>query len=278
MSMSISEVLVFIATNSRVCAEPMKFIEQYRLPAKIVRLDSEEARSIAANGKYFQVTVVPTMVVIYDDGNTQVFVGAQKITQWMGMMMKRSRRDDPDHSERERGVTSYLPAGGNMYGPRPNPPRPKHFQGRGTIPDDPTGGRYNTDPEWSEEPYQEEPPPSRPSPTPPPQRRMVVEEDEPEEEPQEEPPTKKRAKSASKQKTPKRKKKPPVRFEEPEVEVEYIEEPPVSASPPPSSSRGQKTPKKPPSRMNGIYSMAKQMEKDRTASLGYKEEELPRYH
>ena len=121
ISMSISEVLLFVASNSRMCRPCIEFIHHHKFPAQIVRLDSEEARSAAASGEFFQITVVPTMVVNYEDGNTQLFVGAPKIVQWMTQLINRSKPRPED--ERERGVTSYLPAGGNMYGPRPNPPR-----------------------------------------------------------------------------------------------------------------------------------------------------------
>lgn len=255
--MSISDVLLFVASNSKTCIPCVEYVTRYRIPAKIVRLDSEEARRSAANGPFFQVTVVPTMVVIYEDGNTQLFTGAPKITQWMKMMISRSE------TESERGVTSYLPAGGNMYGPRPNPPRPDRFQT-----------------EFPEEEYMEEEPKKRP-------KMFVVEEDEPEEEPEEEPEVQKKArkpKKSSKKKEPlpppeappkpKKKKKPPVNFEETEkeVEVEYIED-----EPQPQPQLKQKGKKPPPSRMSNIYATAKQMEIDRQGSLGYREEDLPHY-
>lgn len=248
--MSISEVLLFIATNSRICMSCMEFIRRYNLPIEVVRLDSEESRTAAANGTYFQVTVVPTMVVIYEDGNTQLFIGAPKITQWLTMLISNS--NSKPEQEKERGVTSYMPAGGNMYGPKPNPPRRK----------------------YQPDPYDEVDPELRSRPS-----RILVEEDEPEQEaePEEvEQPRKKSSKSKSTKKvipTPqkkKRKKKPPVDFEESEkeVEIEYIEDHPPPSSPPQ---------KRPPSRMHSIYANAKKMEQDRKASLGYKEEDLPHY-
>ena len=260
--MSIAEVLLFIATNSRSCSACMEFIERHGLPVKVVRLDSEEARNIAANGTYFQITAVPTMVVIYDDGNTQLFTGAPKITQWLTMLIK---RQEP---EKERGVTSYTPAGGNMYGPRPNPPRPRYIP----EPEDqqPQGHQpQGHQPQGHYQDHQRRPPTS-----------YVVEEDEPEEEPPK-PKPKKKTKPAPEpvKKAPKKKKKPPVQFEEEpeEVEVEYIEEPPKPSSRAGAKVNSNPKAKKNPSRMTGVIDKAKQMEQDRKNSLGYREEDLPHY-
>jgi hypothetical protein len=252
ISMSISEVLLFIATNSKACAGCVEFVEQNRFPVQVVRLDSEEVRKQVANGPYFQISHVPTLIVTYQDGNTQLFVGSPKIVQWMTMIIKRSR----DAAEPERGVTSYTPAGGNMYGPRPNPPRPSY-------PSEPVRRGYIED----DEPYQEPPGLKREPP-----RRLVVEEDEPETEVEDLPPRKKKTKTKPPPKNSKKKKKPPVNFEEQdpsqEVEVEYIQE---------DNPKRPPQPKRPPSKMNSIYNVAKQMEQDRKDSLGYREEDLPRY-
>lgn len=246
--MSIAEVLLFIATNSRACAPCIEFKSHHRFPAQIIRLDTESARDQATNGSFFQITSVPTMVVIYNDGNTQLFVGSPKIIQWMTMIIK-SEKEAPVNS-----LNAYTPAGGNMYGPRPNPPRP--FQ------DD----------------YRE----------PPPAKRTIIEEygeEEEEEEYEEEeeftPPPKvqKKKKPAPPVKPKKSKKKPPVRFEEnEEEEVEFFE----SEAPKPKSKKPPKVvsapPKKQqPSRMANLEEMAKRMEQERKSSLGYKEEDLPKY-
>lgn len=234
--MSISEVLLFIATNSRECAGTMDFKERHKFPAQIVRLDSSETRSIAANGKYFQVTSVPSMVVIYDDGNTQMFVGTPKIIQWMTMIIKSTRSQGVEEKRVVPTPGRYFPAGG-------------------------TRGPVNREESFPPEDRDREP------------RTVYIEEDEEvwEEEPAPKPKSKPKAKPKPKAKTkaPLKKKKPPVRFEEEseqEIEVEYIA--PEAPSP---------TQKRQPSRMSGIYNAAKQMEHDRKASLGYKEEDLPRY-
>lgn len=250
--MSISEVLLFIATNSRACVPCIEFKTHHRFPAQIIRLDSESAREQATNGSFFQITSVPTMVVIYNDGNTQMFVGSPKIIQWMSMIIKSEKEESTNN------LAAYNPAGGNMYGPRPTPPRPP-FQ------DD----------------YRE----------PAPVKRTVIEEygEEDEYEEEEEPEFVKPVPKAPKKKpTPavkpkKSKKKPPVRFEEPEEEepeeeVEYFE-PKVPKTKTKKQPKAASAPlkKQQPSQMNGLMEEARRMEQDRKSSLGYREEDLPKY-
>lgn len=240
--MSISEVLLFIATNSRACAPCIEFKTHHRFPAQIIRLDSESAREQATNGSFFQITSVPTMVVIYNDGNTQMFVGSPKIIQWMSMIIKTEKEESASN------LAAYNPAGGNMYGPRPNPPRPLQDEYR-----EPPPVKRTVIEEYGEEEYEEEEPEFvKPAPKVPKKKPMPV------------------------VKPKKSKKKPPVRFEEPEEEVEYFEsKAPKTKKQPKEASVPLK--KQQPSRMNGLMEEARRMEQDRKSSLGYREEDLPKY-
>jgi len=87
--MSIAEAILFVTSTSRASVPCLQFIAQYKLPVIPVRLDTPEAREKAANGKYFQITVVPTLVITYVDGNIQLFVGTEKIIQWMKSALSR---------------------------------------------------------------------------------------------------------------------------------------------------------------------------------------------
>jgi hypothetical protein len=92
MLMSVSEAILFIASNSRACLPTLSLIEHTGLPVEIVRLDTSQSRQIAMTGKYFQIRAVPTLVVVYSDGNLQLFVGAPKINQWLSMITQPSAR------------------------------------------------------------------------------------------------------------------------------------------------------------------------------------------
>jgi hypothetical protein len=93
---AIQDVTVFISTSSRACRMCLEMFKRYRVPAQIVRLDTQEARDIAQSGEFFQITHVPTMVVTYEDGNTQLFMGAPKIESWVASMVRPQRAPEPE--------------------------------------------------------------------------------------------------------------------------------------------------------------------------------------
>ncbi len=226
------------------------------MPMQVVRLDTESSRKAAANGKFFQITTVPTMVIMYEDGNTQLFLGAPKIIQWLTAMIKSASAGARKEQQAPRQEQQ------NMYGPISDSyPRPR----RQVIDE-------GEDMDATPIPIEEE----DDLPPPPPQRRpaqrkapVVVEEDYPEEEPEEEEP----------QEKPKSKKKSKAKSRRKPVVVE--EDDSVAAKRRMAKDKLNKaasTKSKPlSSRMKDVYSVAKQMEADMKNSLGYKEEELPHY-
>lgn len=86
--MSINNVLLFVSSTSQSSISPIKFIREHNLPVLIVRLDTIEDRIKAANGQYFKITEVPTLVVFYADDTLQLFVGSDKIMTWMNAIVK----------------------------------------------------------------------------------------------------------------------------------------------------------------------------------------------
>jgi hypothetical protein len=65
------------------------------MPAKIVRLDTEEDRQRAKSGAYFQINEVPTLLVIYSDSNIELFTGTRKILTWMSNIVNSSKKSQP---------------------------------------------------------------------------------------------------------------------------------------------------------------------------------------
>jgi hypothetical protein len=106
-TMAVADLILFVASNSRPSLHTLSVVERMRIPVNVVKLDTAEARQTAMKGKYFQITNVPTLVVIYADGNLQLFVGAPKINQWIGMLQgeggggDRSREDAPEAKREE---------------------------------------------------------------------------------------------------------------------------------------------------------------------------------
>ena len=212
--MSISEAVLFITSNSRACIPCINFIRHTGLPIDIVRLDTEELRRAAMMGKFFQVTMVPTLVVSYVDDNIQMFVGSPKIMQWLSMITKPEPAHEHEDMEEDR-----------IRERRPPPP-------------------------VEEDRIRERRPPP-------------VEEDEPDTVVIEEAPSKKRG--------GKKKKKPPVKFDDDTPPIEEI----IDEEPAPKSKKRSST--ESGSRMSDIYTMAKQLESERKSSLGYREEDLPKF-
>lgn len=180
----VKELILFIASNSRASAPTFSIVQRNRLPVDVVRLDTPESRQRAMRGKDFQVTDVPTLLVVHDNGSFEPISGANRVNFWL--------------------TETFL-------SPKQEEPQPEILQ---------------------EEPIEE--------------ARVEEIEDEP-----------KRSRVRP------RKKDPPVDFESIDQPVEEsIHDQPV---------------KKVSSRMSDIANVAKRLEEERKASLGYEEAKLPKF-
>ncbi len=257
----VSTNILFISTLSQKCIGCLKYSQQYRLPIRIVRLDTADSRSKASNGKYFQIKVVPALVIHHADGNTQLFVGVDKV-----MAVMTSIKDELtttatiNYSPGRPGPSMYdqefhSPPTKPRYEARPTKPR---YQGHASLreirqeqthidpnnfsPNDADDSQSDNDSDhqtWESGPHGHD---EDTNPIPPPKqaRNIVVS-----------------------------KKRPPVIFEE-EDSIEDVEIPVLK-----SNDRYDKGP--PQSRMQEIIDKAKSLEQDRLSSLGYNEEDLPHY-
>lgn len=283
--MSISEILLFVATNSKASGPCVNFVMQNKLPIQFVRLDTEESRHTAANGRFFQITSVPTMAVFYEDGNTQLFTGTQKIIQWLTAMIKASAA-----SSRASAAASTPEEPPNMYGPSnggarrslvPLIPRssktPQIDEGEDLNEED----SPVTAPQMRAAPRQPRATPRRiPTPVEEDDGGGEVNDEEPDEIEIEEPvpvlkPKARKPRAKSAKKTVKQRK--PKKTTEDEVELVDDEEDPRRQAREKLNAVATAKSKPPPSRMKNLYAAAKQMEQDREASLGYNESELPHF-
>lgn len=80
--MSISDVVLFYSKFSTECKECVNFVQHARLPVVLIALDTKESRDLALNGSLIQIKNVPSMIVSYEDGNVQLYVGKPKIMGW----------------------------------------------------------------------------------------------------------------------------------------------------------------------------------------------------
>jgi len=87
MNNSINNVILFVCSNSNASIEPVNLVKYYQIPVQIVKLDTQKARNKAKKGKYFQITSVPSLVVMYQDGTLQMFIGKDKIVNWIQQLI-----------------------------------------------------------------------------------------------------------------------------------------------------------------------------------------------
>ena len=288
---SIDEAILFISSASKACVPCVREVSRFRIPVQIIKLDTEAARAKAASGKYFQIHAVPSLVVVFEQGNIQQFLGAEKILQWVKMVTSRPPPPPEETPYRPIGTPTPLAGGsvpvrpGNLYGDDLPPRRPRQ--------------RVVDDPDDDEEPTEDRR--SRPKFVTIPrskgkdagkQRKPLIgppDDEEPVTELGEEPVEKPKKKGSRKDKKGKKK---GVKFDIPtEVpgpddadDVTDIDN--GLAAPKKARSRREATQKlqqrpEKPSRMKGLIESAKQMEEDRKNTLknviGYDEEDLPKY-
>lgn len=81
--MSIADIVLFVSTLSKECGPCISFVINNKIPINIVRLDTKTAREKVLNGKYFQITTVPSLLVTRDTGDIQIFTSKEKIISWI---------------------------------------------------------------------------------------------------------------------------------------------------------------------------------------------------
>jgi hypothetical protein len=299
MSTRIAKLLLFVSTSSKSSIECVGFLQQNRIPdVSIIRLDTEEAREQAASGSMFQITVVPSLVVLFEDGNLQMFVGLPKIISWFKKMMQ-SASNPPRNTRPKNGK----PKSSNIYdtdpsemqerepmplgiGPLPIPrglakQRPGHKQNIGyrapIIDEGDDMEEYGEDQqgynqqEYNQQEYEDygedynEPQGYEDYGD---QETMFVDETAfVEEEPV--PVPKKKATS--------KKKKAPKKTKAKVTKATNNTDPGVREAKEKLNRAASSKNKAPADKMKNVYANAKKMQQDMSASLGYKEEDLPHY-
>lgn len=90
-----TQFILFVSSASQSSMQCLHMMRSANIAVQAVRLDTKEARDKAKSGKYFQITNVPSLLIIYEDGNMQLFVSFQKISQIVSNM----RREEPPPEE-----------------------------------------------------------------------------------------------------------------------------------------------------------------------------------
>ena len=118
--MNISEIYLFCSTTSPACKPCFAYIREHPLLAReiqMIRLDTKSQREQAKQGDKFQIRVVPTLMVIYNDGDTSLYQGQQKVISWLFLRLKTF-----EQSQTTTPPSAYLPQKENIQRtPRPFP-------------------------------------------------------------------------------------------------------------------------------------------------------------
>jgi len=227
--MNIRDVLLFVSTVDPDSIPCTTFVSKNKIPLKVVRLDTEESREQARNGKQFQITVVPTLVIIFSDGTFQFFIKSQKIISKLIELLTAPQRQSP-------------------------PPQSQPHTKKPTVVES-SGEDEGSEEEQSEElePVKKAPPKKQLKKKPAakkPRKKIIVEDDE----------TIPQADSG--QQSP---------------DIVFIDDGKRPSRPPPLPTDNLRVGIKSSGKRSNksLIAMAKQMEKEREAALGYREEDLP---
>lgn len=89
--MSVTKIVLFISTFSKPSLECLKIIREAGIQMDIVRLDTKRDRAIAKKRK-LPIHQVPTLLIQYEGGINQLYVGIEKIIRVL-------RLDEPEDEE-----------------------------------------------------------------------------------------------------------------------------------------------------------------------------------
>lgn len=92
---SISKVCIFVCSNSQVCQNAMNYIREKRIPDVMpIFLDDPRDRKRVMNGEYIQIKVVPTLMLVMNQGPAQLFIGIDKIIEFFEDIIKKNQQQN----------------------------------------------------------------------------------------------------------------------------------------------------------------------------------------
>ncbi len=95
---NIKEVVLFYSKYSPKCRNVNTFIDYHKFPISRISIDSKTARSIIKNGNHFKIKGVPTLIVLYDDGDAALYEG-DKVLSWLGQLLEGSHESPKSNDE-----------------------------------------------------------------------------------------------------------------------------------------------------------------------------------
>lgn len=100
--MSVSRVILFISTVPEAihCKNVMLHLHNNNIQnIEYVRLDTQIARERALNNKNISIKTVPTLAIIYSDGNVDIFNNSKKIINTLNSLHAKMQKNSHKHME-----------------------------------------------------------------------------------------------------------------------------------------------------------------------------------
>lgn len=108
----ISEIILFTSQVSPSCTPCINLIREYNVPAKIVRLDTPDARKKAKYNKKVSITVVPLLAVIFEDDDLKTYKGCENICKWLRIFNEQTK----EKNSLEPSDDSFTPSESSISG------------------------------------------------------------------------------------------------------------------------------------------------------------------
>lgn len=99
--MEIVEILLFYSKFSANCKTVITYVKHYNIPVTPVSVDSKEIRKMIRNGNYFNIKGVPTIVIMFKNGNAEIYEGT-KVIEWLKQFVLKSHNGLHNATEEEQ--------------------------------------------------------------------------------------------------------------------------------------------------------------------------------
>ena len=79
----IKDIVLFFSESSHRCRSAVRMVREKAIPISLVSIDSRHMREHISRLKHLSIKGVPTLVVIREDMNAEVYEGEPKVISWL---------------------------------------------------------------------------------------------------------------------------------------------------------------------------------------------------
>lgn len=92
----IEEIIFFYSSYSSHCHNAKNFIEKNNIPVNLILVDNPEIRKAMKNMK-FEIDSVPSILVNYSDGNSELYKG-NKVILWFEQLLEQQHQQNEEYN------------------------------------------------------------------------------------------------------------------------------------------------------------------------------------